>query len=69
MEDKELLIELGRLVDHTSLSRVLRSLALICRLKAKHINTNWRNKHPAKKWEFVAAENGSVENKVFIKRM
>ena len=69
MANKELLIELKELVDQTSLSRVLRSLAQICRSKAKHINTNWRNNQPAKKWKFVAAENGSVENEAFIKRM
>lgn len=54
MTNQELEDALEKLVDATSINRVLESLVCVCRGKAIHLAVNWQDASTAKEWERLA---------------
>ena len=45
-------LELERLIDHTSVSQILRSIADICHEKAEHVRTSYCDEGLAMEWGY-----------------
>lgn len=56
--------QIEALIDSHSLTRVLESIALICREKADHIRENWQDKVTAEPWDKAARHIDSVADHV-----
>ena len=47
---EELAYEIESIVDRNSMARVLDLLAIMCAMKAEHIQSNWGDRNLAKAW-------------------
>ena len=56
--------ELERLMDGSSLLRIIEALATVCRNKAEHLRTNWQDEIAAKSYEKDAAKLDSLSTKI-----
>lgn len=61
MTDDQLCAELERLVDATTLARVLEQLHSVCSLKADHLRANWQDPALAREWERIGAKLGRID--------
>lgn len=66
MNERDLEETLERLIDATSLSRVVDALASIGRQKAEHLRVNWQDGATAREWDRAADACAKLAHKLEV---